>query len=118
MHRQILIKDALPADAASASTGKETSPAKSLTLSPVRSLRGELTIPGDKSISHRAIMFGSLAKGDTHITHFLESADCLATMDCFSRLGIFIERDFSKPGNLTVHGTGLHGLYPSVSRSG
>ena len=116
MHRQILIKDVLPADAASASSGKEA-PAKekSLTLQPARSLKGELSIPGDKSISHRAIMFGSLAKGDTHITHFLESADCLATMDCFSRLGIFIERDFSKPGNLTVHGTGLHGLYPSHS---
>ena len=40
-------------------------------------LRGELTVPGDKSISHRAVMFGSLAQGTTRITHFLEGADCL-----------------------------------------
>ena len=42
-------------------------------------LRGELTVPGDKSISHRAVMFGSLAQGTTKITHFLEGADCLST---------------------------------------
>lgn len=113
MHRHILIKDAdMTTD--SMNPGPEAS-AKELPLSSAHSLKGELTIPGDKSISHRAIMFGSLAKGDTEITHFLESADCLATMDCFSRLGIYIERDFANPGHLTVHGTGLHGLYPSHS---
>ena len=47
-------------------------------------LRGELTVPGDKSISHRAVMFGSLAQGTTKITHFLEGADCLSTISCRS----------------------------------
>ena len=83
-----------------------------LTLCPARALRGAVDIPGDKSISHRAIMFGSLAKGDTKITHFLESADCLATMDCFERLGVRIEQDPSSLGELVVHGVGLHGLKP------
>ena len=53
-------------------------------------LRGEVTVPGDKSISHRSIMFGALAEGDTNITGFLESADCLSTIDCFRKLGITI----------------------------
>lgn len=114
MHRHILIKDASSAEASPAA--KVNSPSsKAITLSSAASLKGKLTIPGDKSISHRAIMFSSLAKGDTQITHFLESADCLATMDCFSRLGIYIERDFSEHGKLIVHGTGLRGLYPSHS---
>ena len=115
MHRHILIKDASFAEASPAAAKASSPSSKAITLSSSASLKGELTIPGDKSISHRAIMFSSLAKGDTQITHFLESADCLATMDCFSRLGIYIERDFSEHGKLIVHGTGLHGLYPSHS---
>ena len=87
----------------------------SITLTPAISLKGEVNIPGDKSISHRAIMFGSLAKGDTVVTHFLESADCLATMDCFQRLGVAIEHDSAESGRLIVHGAGLHGLKPSQS---
>ena len=67
----------------------------------VRSLRGELTVPGDKSISHRAVMFGSLAEGTTEITNFLQGADCLSTIACFRHMGIEIEN---------VHGKGLHGL--------
>lgn len=115
MHRHILIKDASSAEASPAAAKVNSPSSKAITLSSAASLKGELTIPGDKSISHRAIMFSSLAKGDTQITHFLESADCLATMDCFSRLGIYIERDFSEHGRLIVHGTGLRGLYPSHS---
>lgn len=115
MHRHILIKDASSAEASPAAAKVNSPSSKAITLSSAVSLKGELTIPGDKSISHRAIMFSSLAKGDTQITHFLESADCLATMDCFSRLGIYIERDFSEHGKLIVHGTGLRGLYPSHS---
>lgn len=115
MHRHILIKDASFAEASPAAAKVNSPSSKAITLSSAASLKGELTIPGDKSISHRAIMFSSLAKGDTQITHFLESADCLATMDCFSRLGIYIERDFSEHGKLIVHGTGLRGLYPSHS---
>ena len=70
-------------------------------------LRGELTVPGDKSISHRAVMFGSLAKGTTRISHFLEGADCLSTITCFRKMGIDIERNASE---IMVHGKGLHGL--------
>lgn len=70
-------------------------------------LHGELTVPGDKSISHRAVMFGSLAKGTTKITHFLEGADCLSTISCFRKMGIDIENN---SGEILVHGKGLHGL--------
>lgn len=70
-------------------------------------LRGELTVPGDKSISHRAVMFGSLAQGTTRITHFLKGADCLSTISCFHKMGVDIERNASE---ILVHGKGLHGL--------
>lgn len=70
-------------------------------------LKGTLTVPGDKSISHRAVMFGSLAKGTTRISHFLEGADCLSTISCFRKMGIEIERNGSE---ILVHGKGLHGL--------
>mgnify|MGYP000049016779 CR=1 FL=1 len=51
-------------------------------------LKGEITVPGDKSISHRAVMFGSLAKGTTEITGFLQGADCLSTISCFERMAL------------------------------
>lgn len=70
-------------------------------------LRGEVTIPGDKSISHRAVMFGSLAEGSTEVTGFLRGADCLSTIDCFRRLGITVE---DKNERILIHGRGLHGL--------
>lgn len=70
-------------------------------------LRGEIEIPGDKSISHRAIMFGSLAKGTTEVTHFLQGADCLSTISCFQKLGIEIENTQEK---IIIHGKGLQGL--------
>lgn len=70
-------------------------------------LRGTLTVPGDKSISHRAVMFGALAKGTTRITHFLEGADCLSTISCFRKMKIEIERNQDQ---ILVHGKGLHGL--------
>ncbi|SES62013.1 3-phosphoshikimate 1-carboxyvinyltransferase [[Clostridium] polysaccharolyticum] len=70
-------------------------------------LRGELQIPGDKSISHRAIMLGSLAKGTTEITNFLQGADCLSSMACFQSMGISITRN---KDTVLVHGKGLHGL--------
>lgn len=70
-------------------------------------LRGEVTIPGDKSISHRAVMFGSLAEGLTEVTNFLQGADCLSTISCFRKLGIDIE---NTPDKISVHGKGLHGL--------
>lgn len=71
------------------------------------SLHGEITVPGDKSISHRAVMFGSLADGTTRITHFLNGADCLSTISCFRKMGIKITQ---KDSEILVHGKGLHGL--------
>ena len=76
-------------------------------LQKAKKLSGELTIPGDKSISHRAVMFGSLAKGTTRVTHFLQGADCLSTISCFRKLGIKIE---NSPKEILIHGKGLHGL--------
>ena len=76
------------------------------------SLRGELTVPADKSISHRALMFGSIASGNTIIRHFLNGADCLSTADAFRRLGIEIGFD-EKNEEAIVHGKGLHGLHPA-----
>ena len=70
-------------------------------------LKGEITVPGDKSISHRAVMFGSLAKGTTEITGFLQGADCLSTISCFERMGVAIE---NRGDIVLVHGNGLHGL--------
>ena len=72
-----------------------------------KGLRGEIQIPGDKSISHRSVMFGALAKGTTEITHFLQGADCLSTIGCFREMGIEIENTNKK---IIVHGKGLHGL--------
>lgn len=71
------------------------------------SLTGELTVPGDKSISHRSVMFGAIAEGDTTVTGFLLGDDCLSTVSCFRQLGIEIEQTEDK---LIVHGKGLKGL--------
>lgn len=76
-------------------------------LQPVSHVRGEVTVPGDKSISHRSVMFGSIAKGTTEIHNFLEGADCLSTISCFRHMGIEIE---NKNGVVTVRGKGLRGL--------
>ena len=82
------------------------------TIAPTRGLKGEVTIPGDKSISHRSTMLGSIALGTTEITHFLEGADCLSTIDCFRKMGVEIER---KPSSILVHGKGLRGLTAPAS---
>ncbi len=74
-----------------------------------RPFNGEITVPGDKSISHRAVMFGAIAKGTTRIRNFLMGADCLSTIDCFRRLGVQIDVE-AAPGQVTVHGRGLRGL--------
>lgn len=70
-------------------------------------LHGELAIPGDKSISHRAIMFGALAEGTTEITNFLQGADCLSTISCFQEMGVDID---NRTDRVLIHGAGLHGL--------
>lgn len=71
-------------------------------------LHGEITIPGDKSISHRAVMFGAIANGLSEVSNFLQGADCLSTIECFRRLGIEIE---NTPERILIHGKGLHGLH-------
>ena len=76
-------------------------------LSNITGLKGRITVPGDKSISHRAVMFGSIAEGLSEITHFLKGADCLSTIDCFRSMGISIEE---KGESILVHGKGLRGL--------
>ena len=71
------------------------------------SLRGEVTVPGDKSISHRAVMFGSISRGTSEIHGFLQGADCLSTISCFEKMGVSIE---NKGETVLVRGNGLHGL--------
>ena len=79
------------------------------TIQAAGALQGEVQIPGDKSISHRAVMFGALAEGVTQASHFLMSADCLSTISCFEKMGIRVDVDREKD-TVTVHGKGLHGL--------
>lgn len=76
-------------------------------LTNITGLKGEVTVPGDKSISHRCVMFGSIAKGITEVQNFLQGADCLATIDCFRSLGIEIENNET---SVLIRGKGLHGL--------
>ena len=76
-------------------------------LTSITGLRGKVEIPGDKSISHRCIMLGSIADGTTEVHNFLQGADCRATIDCFRKLGIEIENNGS---SVVVHGKGIHGL--------
>ena len=70
-------------------------------------LRGELAVPGDKSISHRSVMFGTLSEGITEAENFLTGADCLSTISCFRQMGISVEQNGT---SVIVHGKGLHGL--------
>ncbi|WP_346662421.1 3-phosphoshikimate 1-carboxyvinyltransferase [uncultured Merdimonas sp.] len=76
-------------------------------IQPSHNCKGEILVPGDKSISHRAVMLGSVAKGTTRISHFLSGADCLSTISCFRKLGVAIE---AKKDQVLVYGKGLHGL--------
>lgn len=73
------------------------------------SLKGSITVPGDKSISHRAVMLGAIAKGRTEIENFLLGGDCLSTISCFCKLGIPIDLE-AENHKVTVNGEGLFGL--------
>jgi 3-phosphoshikimate 1-carboxyvinyltransferase len=77
-------------------------------LQPGGCLKGSFRVPGDKSISHRSIMLGSLANGVTEVEGFLEGEDALATLQAFRAMGVLIEGP--KQGKVTIHGVGLHGL--------
>lgn len=76
-------------------------------IRPSRHINGTITVAGDKSISHRSIMLGSLADGVTHVSGFLEGEDALATLQAFKDMGVKIERDGDK---VTIHGVGMDGL--------
>ncbi len=78
------------------------------TVQPGGALTGTLRVPGDKSISHRSIMLGSLAEGTTEVTGFLEGEDSLATLQAFRDMGVQISGP--EQGRVTIHGVGLHGL--------
>ncbi|MBN2332101.1 MAG: 3-phosphoshikimate 1-carboxyvinyltransferase [Deltaproteobacteria bacterium] len=80
-----------------------------MTTRTARSLQGTITVPGDKSISHRAIIMAALAEGKSRLQGFLRGEDTLNTANIFSALGISIT-GLEKPGDITVHGRGLHGL--------
>lgn len=81
-----------------------------LTIRPAGPLRGCVRIPGDKSISHRALLLGALAEGSSHIENFLPSGDCKATLGCLRLLGVHVEQHDAT--TLTVHGQGKYGLQP------
>ena len=78
-----------------------------MVIQKIKKAVGQIKVPGDKSISHRAVMHGSLANGVTEISGFLKGADCLSTIDCFRKMGIDIDINGE---NVTVHGNGLRGL--------
>lgn len=80
---------------------------KKYIVTPIEKLKGEIRLPGDKSISHRAVMIGSLAQGEVVIEGFLKSDDTMRTVDCMRRMGIDIEE---KEGKLIIRGKGLRGL--------
>ncbi len=75
----------------------------------LRPLRGTVKVPGDKSISHRSVMLGALSEGTTHVTGFLNGADCLSTISCFRKMGIEIELSEDET-EVTIHGKGIRGL--------
>lgn len=72
-------------------------------------LKGCISVPGDKSISHRAVMLGALAEGKTEVSHFLRGADCLSTIRCFKQMGIDIVNNEEKE-TVIINGKGLYGL--------
>ena len=78
-----------------------------MVLTKVKTLKGEITVPGDKSISHRGVMFGAISDGVTELTGFLDGADCRSTIGCFRAMGIDINQEGS---HVVIHGKGLHGL--------
>ena len=76
-----------------------------ISLNNVSSIRGEINIPPDKSLSHRAVMFNSIANGDAKVTNFLMGEDCLSTIEVLRKLGVKIKVDGS---NVYTYGKGLH----------
>ena len=95
-----------------------------LTMHPATSLRGRVQVPGDKSISHRALLLGALVEGASQVSGFLPAGDCLATLACLRAMGVEIETPVSGPApaqgeggftRLVIHGRGLCGLREPVA---
>ncbi|MRR37726.1 3-phosphoshikimate 1-carboxyvinyltransferase, partial [bacterium] len=80
---------------------------QSYTVRPAKGIRGEITVPGDKSISHRSIMLGSIARGETTVRGFLRGEDNIATLNAFRAMGVAIDDDGE---TLRIGGKGLRGL--------
>lgn len=78
-----------------------------MNIKKAKSLKGEITVPGDKSISHRGVMFGAISKGTTELIGFLDGADCRSTIGCFKEMGIDITQN---KDHVIIHGKGLYGL--------
>ncbi|PNK59531.1 bifunctional prephenate dehydrogenase/3-phosphoshikimate 1-carboxyvinyltransferase [Psychrobacter sp. FDAARGOS_221] len=93
------------------SMAQSTQASSTYIITPSRTIEGSIQVPGDKSISHRSIMFGSLAEGVTRVTGFLEGEDALATLQAFRDMGVTIEGPDN--GNVVIHGVGINGLKPS-----
>ncbi len=89
-------------------TGESATQRIDYLVQPGGRLRGRLRVPGDKSISHRAVMLGALAEGTTRVTGLLEGEDVLCTLGAFRAMGV--RADGPQAGRLTLHGVGLHGL--------
>ncbi|MCW5981993.1 MAG: 3-phosphoshikimate 1-carboxyvinyltransferase [Bryobacteraceae bacterium] len=77
-------------------------------ISPAESLRGDIRLPGDKSISHRYAILASLADGATRIRNYASGADCRSTLGVFQAMGVRVEE---APGEIVIHGPGLRGLH-------
>lgn len=78
-----------------------------MNIKPIRELSGEITVPGDKSISHRGVMFGAISQGITELSGFLDGADCRSTISCFQKMGVEIHQE---DDHVIIHGKGLYGL--------
>lgn len=76
-------------------------------ITKINGISGEITVPGDKSISHRGVMFGAISSGTTELTGFLDGADCRSTISCFRKMGIEIKQEND---HVIIYGKGLHGL--------
>lgn len=92
-------------------TANEEPPMDPVVIRPGDAFSGRVSVPGDKSISHRTLLLGALADGSSHVRGFLPSADCLATLGCVRALGVEIETWDAEDGTrLTIHGRGIRGL--------
>jgi len=90
-----------------------TGTSRTFQLTPGKALNGQVQVPGDKSMSHRSIMFGAIAKGVTEVSGFLEGEDSLHTLDAFRAMGVRIERGAA--GEVTLYGQGVDALTPPTS---